>query len=388
MDLMEELEQTLYSSTENILAKNLIKFWGYTKENAPSLNTLKDKYSQEIFNELGQDLTFFEQNISDMKTNFKRYRKVYDLLIDEKSKETFAHMMAAKVYMNLDYVNNVCTTEPIYFNKSIFSFDSDIFVDCGGYDGYSTITFLNSNPRTQKVYLFEGMPDLANKCQQNIMQAGLADKVTIFDKAVYNQSCKLYFSPGQETGDSKISEDGNITVDAIALDQFLNERITFIKMDIEGSEKEAISGAAKLIRNYTPKMAICIYHLKDDFWKIPELILSINPDYHFMVKQHEPSCFTETVLYCIPNNMPKPSGENLPLTKTESDLFAYQHAKAWYIKQLRYKQFDLDQKEQLIIALKDWITQLEEGHQFLEQQLAHHIELVQHQNSLIDRKDT
>lgn len=388
MDLIDELEQTLSLTTEEILTANLIKFWGYTKENAPSFDTLKEKYDQEVFNELGQNLTFFEQNISDMKINFRRYKGVYDLLIDEESKETFSHMMAAKVYMDLDYVNKICTTEPIYFNKNIFCFDSDIYVDCGGYDGYSTITFLNSNPKTQKVYLFEGMPDLANKCRQNITHAGLTDKVSIFDKAVYNQPCKLHFSPGQETGDSKISEDGSVTVDAVALDQFLNERITFIKMDIEGSEKEAISGATKLIKDYTPKMAICIYHLKDDFWRIPELILSINPDYRFMVRQHEPSCFAETVLYCIPNNMPQPLGEKSALTKLESDLFAYQKANAWYIKQLRHKQFELDQKELLLNTLKDWNAQLEEGRQFLTQQLKRHIELVEYQNTLIDRKDT
>ena len=68
----------------------------------------------------------------------------------------------------------------------------------------------------------------------------------------------------------------------ISLDAFLqDERVTFIKMDIEGAELEALQGAERVIRECKPKLAVSIYHKKEDIWEIPHLILTYCPDYRF-----------------------------------------------------------------------------------------------------------
>ncbi len=54
------------------------------------------------------------------------------------------------------------------------------------------------------------------------------------------------------------------------MDDYITERVTFIKMDIEGSEANALRGAEKIIRTYKPKLAISVYHKKDDLWTIPK----------------------------------------------------------------------------------------------------------------------
>ncbi len=56
------------------------------------------------------------------------------------------------------------------------------------------------------------------------------------------------------------------------------------KMDIEGAEGSAIEGSKSIIKNYHPKLAISVYHKKDDFWKIPEQILSIRDDYKIFLR--------------------------------------------------------------------------------------------------------
>ena len=69
-------------------------------------------------------------------------------------------------------------------------------------------------------------------------------------------------------------------------------------MDIEGAEKKALMGAKTLIRKFKPKLAISVYHKRDDIWEIPKLILSINPEYRFFLRVYS---FTgkDTVLYAI-----------------------------------------------------------------------------------------
>ena len=68
-----------------------------------------------------------------------------------------------------------------------------------------------------------------------------------------------------------------------ALDMFFQEREapTFIKMDIEGAEKEALIGAEQIIRCHKPKLAICVYHKPEDIYVLPELINSFREDYRF-----------------------------------------------------------------------------------------------------------
>ena len=81
-------------------------------------------------------------------------------------------------------------------------------------------------------------------------------------------------------------------------DAIPNEKVTFIKMDIEGSECEALKGAERIIRSFKPKIAISAYHKRDDLWTIPALLLSYRPDYTLYLR-HYGFEWGETVLYAI-----------------------------------------------------------------------------------------
>ncbi len=73
-------------------------------------------------------------------------------------------------------------------------------------------------------------------------------------------------------------EDGDISIEVRRLDDILGNRpVTFIKMDIEGSELAALRGAERIIRQQRPKLAICVYHKPEDMWEIPNFILNCRP---------------------------------------------------------------------------------------------------------------
>jgi hypothetical protein len=76
-------------------------------------------------------------------------------------------------------------------------------------------------------------------------------------------------------------------------------KIDFIKMDIEGSEVNALRGAVKTIRRFRPKLAISVYHKIDDLITIPLLIKDIEPSYN-LVLDHYTVHQEETVLYGTP----------------------------------------------------------------------------------------
>jgi len=77
-----------------------------------------------------------------------------------------------------------------------------------------------------------------------------------------------------------------------------DEKATFIKMDIEGSELEALKGAQNQIKVNKPKLAICVYHKETDLITIPQFILSLNPDYKLYLR-HYGNFSTELVLYAL-----------------------------------------------------------------------------------------
>ncbi len=73
------------------------------------------------------------------------------------------------------------------------------------------------------------------------------------------------------------------------------KRITFIKMDIEGAEIEALKGAEQTIQTQKPKLAICIYHRDSHLYEIPLMIKKMVPEYRFWIRHHSDTA-SETVV--------------------------------------------------------------------------------------------
>ena len=72
----------------------------------------------------------------------------------------------------------------------------------------------------------------------------------------------------------------------ITIDDVLGDRpLTYVKMNIEGAEIEALRGGRNAIRRWTPRLAISAYHRPSDLWRIPQLVLELNPDYALYLRR-------------------------------------------------------------------------------------------------------
>ena len=107
-----------------------------------------------------------------------------------------------------------------------------------------------------------------------------------------------------DTNDTSIAQ--LRTLDSLIDSGEICDEITFVKMDIEGAEMDALQGMEKMIQRNKPKLAICIYHKFEDLWEIPNYIKSLVPEYSFLIRHHNYD-HTETVLYAYINEyVPKP----------------------------------------------------------------------------------
>lgn len=191
-----------------------------------------------------------------------------------------------------------------YFDLPYFKpQDKEFFIDVGGYDGTTTKDFFRWSEGWSKSIIFEANIASYEMCKNNIKKWGYGNAVKIVNKGLWHKSETLKFHIHGKSDSSCITHNGEDIIDAITLDEYLKdekEPITFIKMDIEGAELNALKGAERIIRKQKPRLAISIYHKPEDIWEIPSLLLDYVSDYKFYIRHYH---FTanETVLYASLN---------------------------------------------------------------------------------------
>ena len=86
---------------------------------------------------------------------------------------------------------------------------------------------------------------------------------------------------------SALEQEGKKEVLVTCLDDLVGEApLTYIKMDVEGVEKEALDGGARVIRRCRPKMLLAGYHHDDDLWEIPLEVWNLVPEYRIYLRRH------------------------------------------------------------------------------------------------------
>ena len=236
-----------------------------------------------------------------IRKRLREYQNTWQLFSDEYSRITMERYLNAAVYGQFDILYKTCMGGAAYFNDLTSSFTSEIYVDCGAYDGDSIIDFVKEHPDYKKIYAFEPDPDNIKALQIRIGKEALRD-VDIVPKGVYQKSTTLHFQSGAQSG-SYLAESGDIAVPVVALDELLidhNETI-IIKMDIEGSELDALKGAEQTIRLKHPCLCICVYHKEEDLIEIPHYINSLVKagTYDYYLRFHGLD-LSELVFYAIP----------------------------------------------------------------------------------------
>lgn len=173
------------------------------------------------------------------------------------------------------------------------------YVDCGAYTG-DTIEIFNRNLKLDTIVAFEPDPDNFSILRKNLKTMLSADtRVFTLQSGVGTNNSIVSFSQAQDG--SSISETGTVKVPIISLDELLmNQPVDFIKMDIEGAEKDALMGAKDIIAQYSPLLAISTYHSLQDFFEVPRLIRKLNPSYKLYLRSHNDG-FHDTVCYAVPD---------------------------------------------------------------------------------------
>jgi FkbM family methyltransferase len=167
--------------------------------------------------------------------------------------------------------------------------EGDVVIDGGGCWGDTALYFANEVGAKGRVFSFEFIPRNIMIFERNVsLNKNLKDHIHLVERALWkNSSTRMYFKdhgPGSnvsiENFDGADGECYTISIDDMVKQEKL-DKVDFIKLDIEGSEMDALIGAKETILKFKPKLAIALYHNVEDFEKIPTLIMGMVPEYEF-----------------------------------------------------------------------------------------------------------
>lgn len=236
------------------------------------------------------------------KDNVRRIDKICGILEDEKSVDAFLHMIRfQRGYRKEDAPEYA---DGHYFPDDIVTLtDHEVFVDCGAFTGDTVKTFVKKcNGRYSRIVCLE--PDASN-AKKLLRRTKKYDKVALVRAGAWKENGVLSFNGGMGYV-SKIADahtEGRlVALEVVAIDEIeACQGVTYLKMDIEGAEMDALLGAEETIRTFSPKLAISIYHSPEDMLDIPEYLHANFPGYRFHVRHHAHDEAAETVLYAIPD---------------------------------------------------------------------------------------
>jgi FkbM family methyltransferase len=240
---------------------------------------------------------FHENLLEDLFSNLDEYELLADSLADNYSREVLAGVLKYRLTCDPLCLEDIIEWDLYGPNDLVNYSNNETYIDAGAFDGDSIKLFIDRvNGKYHKIIGFEPDPATFQDLKNNLNNH---TDIDLINAGLYDSNQILKFNDAGTRG-SIISEDGDIEIKVTSIDNVLNgEKVSYIKLNIEGSELKALDGAKRSISEWEPKLAISAYHEADHLWKISKKINELSANYKLYLRQHDGGII-ETVTFGIP----------------------------------------------------------------------------------------
>lgn len=230
--------------------------------------------------------------------NAEALQNSFMMLEDEISRKTFINFIKQKISGDFHYSQAVFQPNKYIPRDIIQLHDKEVIVDGGAFTGDTAKLFIDYVGNFQQLFCFEPDPHNYQLLTQNINS---------YNKPISCHNCGLSekdgYIPFSATFDdsstfANIGAQGCEYANVKALDNLDIPAPTFIKLDVEGFELNALSGSKEIISRFKPKLAVCAYHKEDDLITLPKFIKDLNKDYKLYLRKHSYT-YDDLILYAI-----------------------------------------------------------------------------------------
>lgn len=248
-------------------------------------------------------VTFWPEFETDYERHRDKYLAVRARLADQESIDLFDNLVDFRTEADLDSMANYEFDQVNqYFEPFLeLQLSGETFVDVGSFDGHTSLEFAARAPEFAHIYAFEPSETNRRRVEANLVALG-AERSTVFPYGLGDRETTLRFD-SQLGSSSRASSKGDIDISVRTLDSLDLRNPTMIKMDIEGAEAPALSGALQTIRIHKPRLAISVYHRFDDLWHIPEVVDQAGVSYRLHLR-HYTEGIDETIMFFMPEEQP------------------------------------------------------------------------------------
>ncbi len=232
---------------------------------------------------------FYEENRGDIE-------RAFSLLADEQSKRVFENIISFKLTGQLEYLRRSYSSKDEVFRSIIPPGSNESYLDLGAYRGDTIDEFLRySGGSYERITALE--PDRKNFTKLKKNTAGMKN-IRLFRMGIWSEDMDMSFSDSLGRG-SSINNGGGDTLAVTKIDTLYRvQHISYIKMDVEGCERQAITGGINTLRRDKPKLNIAVYHRSEDIFSLPLFIDSILPEYRIYLRQHPYIPAWDLNMYC------------------------------------------------------------------------------------------
>lgn len=228
--------------------------------------------------------------------HLKEFAQARALFADEISLKTFDGYLKIFDGNPIEDINNI--VDGTYFNELTACKREGCFLDCGAFVGDTAQQYAKIYGVEQKIYSFEPDTDNYKKLCENTKELN----IVCVNAGCWSENEQLHFDDCG-TGSSCISGSGSSVINVVAIDKIVTDvKVAFVKMDIEGSELQALVGMQNIIRRDMPVLAISAYHKQDDLITLPSYIhqFESEAEYYQLYLRHHGCTTSELVVYAIP----------------------------------------------------------------------------------------
>lgn len=232
-----------------------------------------------------------------VRAHANEMQAAFDLLADERSRQVFLDTVRFKLSGKLRYLRASETDKDEAFRVILRPTQAEHFADLGAYTGDTIRELLRyTDGAFASITALE--PDRRSFRKLTAYAETLQGQVRCEQAGAWSCDTVLRFSD-QAGRQSRVAKQGRET-QMRALDSVLDGApCTYLKMDVEGAEREALAGAAQTIRSFRPKLNLAAYHRSADFFTLPLAVHALCPDYRLYLRHHPYVPAWDTNFYAV-----------------------------------------------------------------------------------------
>ena len=271
--IMENVKDSLMNRKAAEI-ENLCKYYQRFQDMWGTLDVNNNRYDVAV------------NRVTVLKEHREDFIWLYNRLGDQRSRLALTSMLYNWLTFDTAYIMGMKEANySDYFDLDLVKCDADeVIADLGAWTGDSALNYIRTYGKYKKIYCYE-----IDESSTEIMRKNLAEypDIEIRNKGVGDKNSVGYLVKLSDSSCNKITEyNTGQKVEVVCLDEDIEEKITLIKMDIEGAEQDALRGSIRHIQEESPKLLVSVYHNNEDIWKIPRMITDMDSDYQLYLRSN------------------------------------------------------------------------------------------------------